>query len=89
MRQRQDDTVLPVKAGLCAECEHASVKDTKRGTTYLRCTRAEWDGRLVRYPTLPVTDCVGYEPVGAAAGQAPANDPGVPGPRRADDLRLA
>jgi hypothetical protein len=66
MRQEQDDPVLPVKPGLCAECRHASVKGTNRGTAYLRCTRATWDDRLVRYPRLPVTGCVGFEPLAGA-----------------------
>jgi propionyl-CoA synthetase len=62
MPQLQDDPVLPVKPGLCGECRHASVKGTNRGTAYLRCTRAAWDDRLARYPSLPVTRCVGFEP---------------------------
>jgi hypothetical protein len=77
MREMREKTALPVKAGMCAECKHAAVKDTKRGTAYLRCTRAEWDDRMVRYPTLPVTSCVGFEPAGA-----PGSGPQVPGPRQ-------
>ena len=50
----------PVEPGLCADCAYASVKDTRRGTTYLRCTRASWDSSLVRYPRLPVTTCAGF-----------------------------
>lgn len=53
---------LPVDSGLCGMCLHASVKSTRRGTTYLRCTRAEWDERLVKYPRLPMVECVGYAP---------------------------
>jgi PPOX class probable F420-dependent enzyme len=52
---------LPVEPGLCRDCRYAAVKDTRRGTTYLRCRRAEWDDRLVRYPALPVRRCPGYE----------------------------
>ncbi len=48
--------------GLCALCRHASTNVTRRGTAYLRCTRAAWDDRLSKYPTLPVRSCVGYEP---------------------------
>ncbi len=54
---------LAVPAGLCATCRHVSVNVTRRGPTYLRCTRASWDDRLVKYPALPVTACVGYDPV--------------------------
>lgn len=51
-----------MESGLCGTCEHASVKSTQRGTTYLRCTRAAWDERLVKYPRLPVVECVGFTP---------------------------
>jgi len=51
---------MSAEPGLCADCVHASIKDTNRGTTYLRCTRASWDGRMAKYPRLPVTTCVGF-----------------------------
>lgn len=69
MRQPREGPVLPVAPGLCADCRHAAVKGTNRGTAYLRCTRASWDDRLVRYPSLPVTRCVGFEAAGNAEGQ--------------------
>jgi hypothetical protein len=62
MRQLNGTPELPVEPGLCGTCQHASVKGTNRGTTYLRCTRASWDDRLPRYPSLPVTRCPGFEP---------------------------
>jgi hypothetical protein len=65
---------LPVEPGLCDDCRHASVKATRRGTSYLRCTRASWDPRLAKYPRLPVTACVGYTPSddhGGTANQVP------------------
>ena len=61
---------LPVEPGLCGDCEYAAVKDTRRGTTYLRCTRASWDPSLVRYPRLPVTTCAGFAELG---DQGPAD----------------
>ena len=76
MRQLHESPVLPVKPGLCAECRHALVKETNRGTAYLRCERASWDDRLTRYPTLPVTDCVRFE------SAPPADEDLVPPPRR-------
>jgi hypothetical protein len=51
---------LPVNPGMCGDCRHALVKETHRGTAYLRCGRAAWDDRLVKYPRLPVTDCEGF-----------------------------
>ena len=52
---------LGVAPGLCAACRHAKLNETRRGTAYLRCTRAEWDAALARYPRLPVTRCAGFE----------------------------
>ena len=51
----------PSGPGLCGGCAFARTNQTRRGTTYWRCTRAGWDERLVRYPRLPVLACVGYE----------------------------
>ena len=53
---------LGADPGLCAACQHAKLNETRRGTAYLRCTRAAWDASLPRYPRLPVTDCAGFEP---------------------------
>jgi hypothetical protein len=53
-------SALPVDPGMCRDCRHALVKETHRGTAYLRCGRAAWDDRLVKYPPLPVTDCEGF-----------------------------
>jgi hypothetical protein len=47
--------------GLCETCRHAKLNQTRRGTVYLRCLRAEWDNSLPRYPRLPVSRCAGFE----------------------------
>lgn len=52
---------LGVPPGLCGTCVHAKLNETRRGTAYLRCTRAAWDERLPRYPRLPVAACPGFE----------------------------
>ncbi len=52
---------LGAEPGLCDACRHAKFNETRRGTAYLRCTRAEWDATLVRYPRLPVVQCAGFE----------------------------
>jgi hypothetical protein len=52
---------LGAPPGLCGDCAHARVNVTRRGPAYLRCLRANWDERLVRYPRLPVRECVGFE----------------------------
>jgi propionyl-CoA synthetase len=53
---------LGAEPGLCGACRHAKLNETRRGTAYVRCTRAGWDARLPRYPTLPVVDCTGFQP---------------------------
>jgi hypothetical protein len=63
---------LAADPGLCAACRHAKVNETRRGTAYLRCTRAAWDSRLPRYPRLPVTQCVGFDPAGGSPGDGSA-----------------
>jgi len=47
--------------GLCARCRHARRQTTARGSTFWRCLRAETDPRFVRYPSLPVRECAGFE----------------------------
>ena len=52
---------LGAEPGLCGACRHGKLNETRRGTAYLRRTRAAWDLTLSRYPRLPVTQCGGYE----------------------------
>lgn len=52
---------LGADPGLCAGCVHVHLNETRRGTVYLRCTRAGWDALLPRYPRLPVLGCRGFE----------------------------
>jgi hypothetical protein len=64
MPDRPPDAVwlkLGAEPGLCEACKHAKLNETRRGTAYLRCTRAAWDTTLPRYPRLPVTQCAGFE----------------------------
>lgn len=61
---------MQIEPGLCGLCLHVRRNTTRRGATYLRCTRAAWDERLIRYPRLPVLDCVGFERSEDAAPQS-------------------
>jgi propionyl-CoA synthetase len=70
---------LGAEPGLCASCRHAKLSQTRRGTAYLRCTRAAWDARLPRYPRLPVTGCVGFDPDGRSLGAQQQGDGSVRG----------
>ena len=72
MPDRPSDAAWPdlgAEPGLCRTCGHAKLNQTRRGTAYLRCTRAEWDPALTRYPRLPVTECAGFSE--SVAGAAP------------------
>src|SRR5579859_4495917 len=60
---------LGAEPGLCQTCRHAKLNQTRRGTAYLRCGRAAWDERLVRYPRLPVLACPGFERLTEEEGQ--------------------
>ena len=73
------EAMLGAGPGLCAGCLHAKLNVTRRGTAYLRCLRASWDARLVRYPRLPVPSCPGFEP---ATGTRGASDGGPVTPER-------
>jgi len=66
-----------VAAGLCADCGHARLNQTRRGPVYLRCQLASVDEAYPRYPRLPVLSCPGYQPVEQAAEQQ-AEEPGQP-----------
>jgi hypothetical protein len=51
-----------VAAGLCGDCRHARLNQTRRGPVYLRCGLAGTDAAFPRYPRLPVLRCPGYRP---------------------------
>jgi len=54
-------------AGLCDTCRHQRLVHTTRGSTFSLCERSRTDPDYPRYPRLPVVECPGYEPRGAAA----------------------
>ncbi len=50
--------------GLCETCRWARIVTNRRGSVFYRCSRADTDPpdpRFIRYPTLPVLECPGYE----------------------------
>jgi hypothetical protein len=65
------EAALGAEPGLCATCLHAKLNLTRRGTAYLRCLRADWDDRLVRYPRLPVPSCPGFQPEDRTTEEGP------------------
>jgi len=61
--------------GLCADCLHARIVRSDRGSVFLRCARAADDPRLPRYPRLPVHSCHAYEPGEPAPADRAAAEP--------------
>jgi hypothetical protein len=56
-------------AGLCDGCRHQRIVKNTRGSRFSLCERSKLDPDYPRYPRLPVLECAGYEPRGAAAGE--------------------
>ena len=51
----------PESVGLCLTCRWMRSATNRRGSVFFRCARAETDPQFVRYPSLPVRSCAGYE----------------------------
>ena len=50
-------------AGLCDRCLHQQLVPNTRGSVFSLCRRSRSEpDRYVRYPRLPVVECLGYEP---------------------------
>jgi hypothetical protein len=60
--EKVDSTAGVVGAGLCANCGHARVIESARGSKFVLCGLAATDARFPKYPRLPVLQCVGYSP---------------------------
>jgi hypothetical protein len=56
--------------GLCADCIHARVVESSKGSAFLLCQLSKMDPRFPKYPRLPVLSCSGYERF-AQEGSAP------------------
>jgi hypothetical protein len=50
------------RVGLCGSCEHAQKITSSKGSTFYLCRLSETDPRFRKYPSLPVTACIGYQP---------------------------
>jgi hypothetical protein len=46
--------------GLCADCAHAQIVRSDRGSVFYLCTLSATDARFPKYPRLPVISCAGY-----------------------------
>jgi hypothetical protein len=50
------------KFGLCANCLHARVITSAKGSEFLLCQLSQSDPAFPKYPRLPVLQCSGYRP---------------------------
>jgi len=50
--------------GLCADCVHAKIIASSKGSEFLLCQLSQSDPRFPKYPRLPVLSCSGYESTG-------------------------
>ena len=58
------DLMTDLAVGLCATCRWVRLVTNRRGSVFYRCLRADTDPpdpRFVRYPSLPVLQCPGYD----------------------------
>ena len=46
--------------GLCADCAFVRTQRSARGSSFVRCGRADTDPVYRRYPPLPVVACPGF-----------------------------
>ena len=54
------------RLGLCADCLHARLIESSKGSQFLLCQLAQSDPSFSKYPRLPVLACAGYSPKPAA-----------------------
>ena len=50
------------KFGLCANCVHARLITSSKGSQFLFCQLSQSDPAFPKYPRLPVLQCSGYTP---------------------------
>jgi len=50
------------RVGLCADCRHARVIESAKGSRFLLCQLSQSDPAFPKYPRLPVLRCPGYAP---------------------------
>lgn len=49
-----------VRIGLCADCAHADVVQSGKGSRFTLCTLSRTNPKFPKYPRLPVRECNGY-----------------------------
>jgi hypothetical protein len=56
------DPKFAASLGLCADCVHARIISSAKGSTFLLCQLSQSDPHFMKYPRLPVIRCSGYTP---------------------------
>jgi hypothetical protein len=47
--------------GLCSVCAHVRVVKNRQGSRYYLCELSRFDNRFMKYPSLPMAECPGFE----------------------------
>ncbi len=68
---------MTLHPGLCATCQQMERTETRRGSVFYRCLRAQTDASFPKYPPLPVRQCRGYQPQ-ATEGARDVSPPETP-----------
>lgn len=61
------DTKSSATLGLCANCLHARLIASAKGSQFLLCQLAQSDPAFPKYPRLPVLRCSGHTPKPSAS----------------------
>jgi hypothetical protein len=66
MSAPQSSPVANTRIGLCADCLHARLIESSKGSQFLLCQLSQSDPSFPKYPRLPILSCTGYSPKPAA-----------------------
>jgi hypothetical protein len=50
------------RLGLCADCLHARLIESAKGSQFLLCQLSQSDPSFPKYPRLPILACPGHSP---------------------------
>jgi hypothetical protein len=62
MPEASSDPKSSAALGLCANCLHARIISSSKGSQFLLCQLSQTDPSFPKYPRLPVLRCAGYTP---------------------------
>ncbi|MGE0682133.1 MAG: hypothetical protein AB7P69_14700 [Candidatus Binatia bacterium] len=57
----KDATPARPEVGLCETCRYTRKLRSGKGSLFFYCSRSEVDEQYLKYPRLPVQQCLGYE----------------------------